>query len=185
VRLSTRIELGGRNMEKKVKEKMEGEMIWITWVEFLRAIKARKGLEETLAEIFPPRPFSDIEAITAKAEKAFPDLPEDVLGEVGKLEGLEVWQAENGEAELHITLPVKEPNLDALLKFLVRVGQPGEAIILREVKRLYKPDLNEGVRMKIAGWLIEEKRVRPLELGFLDPATGKFWEINPYTYLPV
>jgi hypothetical protein len=166
-------------MEKEVKE------MWITWVEFLRAIRVREGLEETLAEIFPPRPFSDIEAITAKVKRVFPDLPEDVLGEVGKLEGLEVWRAENGEAELHILLPVKEPNLDALLKFLVRVGQPGEAIILREVKRLYHPTLNDGVRVKVAGWVIEERGVRPLELGVFDPPTGRFWEVRPYTYLPV
>ncbi len=158
-------------------------MIWITWVEFLRAIKARKGLEETLAEIFPPRPFSDVEAITAKVKRAFPDLPEDVLGEVGKLEGLEVWRAENGEAELHIPLPVKEPNLGALLEFLGRVGEPGEAIVLREVRRLYKPDLNDGLRVRVTGWVIEKRGVRPLKLGVFDLATGKFWEINPYTYL--
>jgi len=167
----------------------EAKQVWVTWIEVLRGIKVRNGLEETLADIFLPRPFSDMGGITTKVRKAFPDLPEDTLAEVGKLAkdgGLEVWRLEeNGEAELHVPLPVGEPNLGALLDFLGRVGQPGEAIILREVKRLYKPDMNDGLRVKVAGWIIEEKGVRPLELGFLDPATGKFWEINPYTYLPV
>lgn len=160
-----------------------------TWIEFLRGIKVRNGLEETLADIFPPRPFSFGEAVIAKVKEAFPDLPEDTVAEVGKLiadGGLEVWRLEeNGEAELHVPLPVGEPNLDVLLDFLGRVGQSGEAIILREVKSLYRPDLNDGVRVKVAGWLIEDKGVRPLELGLFDPATGKFWGIGPYTYLPM
>jgi len=171
----------------KVKE-MEAKEVWVTWIEVLRGVKVRNGLEETLADIFPPRPFSDTQAIIAKVKKAFPDLPEDTLAEVGKLAkdgALEVWRLENGEAELHVPLPVGEPNLGALLDFLGRVGQPGEAIIFREVRRLYKPDLNDGLRVKVDGWLIEEKGVRPLELGVFDPATGKFWQINPYTYLPV
>ncbi len=172
---------------EKVKE-MEVREVWVTWVEVLRAVKVRKGLEETLVEIFSPRPFSDGEAMIARVKKAFPDLPEDIVGEVDKLiedGGLEVWRAENGEAELHVPLPVREPNLERLLEFLGRVGEPGEAIVLREVKRLYKPDLNDGIRLRVTGWVIEEGGVRPLELGVFDPATGKFWEINPYIYLPI
>jgi hypothetical protein len=168
-------------MEKEVKE------MWVTWVEFLRAVKVRNGLEEALAEIFPPRPFSDM-GTTTKVKRAFPDLPEDTLAEVGKLAedgGLEVWRGENGEAELHIPLPVREPNLERLLEFLGRVGEPGEAVVLREVKRLYHPTLNDGLRVRVAGWVIEEMGVRPLELGVFDPATGRVWEINPYTYLPI
>jgi hypothetical protein len=159
----------------------EAKQVWVTWIEVLRGIRVRKGLEEALAEIFPPRPFSDMGDITAKVKRALPDLPRDVLEEVGKLEGLEVWRAENGEAELHITLPVKEPNLEVLLEFLGRVGEPGEAIILREVKRL----LNDGIRVRVTGWVIEERGIRPLELGVLDPATGNFWKVHPYTYLAV
>ncbi len=171
---------------EKAKE-MEVREVWVTWVEVLRAVKVRKGLEETLVEIFPPRPFSDTKAITAKVKRAFPDLPEDIVTEVGKLVedgGLEVWQLD-GEAELHVPLPVREPNLERLLEFLGWVGEPGEAIVLREVKRLYKPDLNDGLRVKVAGWVIEEGGVRPLELGVFDPATGRFWGVHPYTYLPV
>jgi len=132
----------------------------------LGAVVLRKEVAEPLAALFagPYEGFADGLA------NLFPGLSAE---ETREAEKLKAYGADINEVVFRAWYPVVNPHLDGLLRFLGRVADPDQAIVVEEIK--VTP---WGVDHKLRGWkALGDGTFQPLQVGLKDPQTGEFWPL--------
>jgi hypothetical protein len=160
-------------MGKKAVEKEKDAVTWLR----LGGFTIREDAVEPLLALFAPAPTPG-GLFVDKFTKLFPEFSTEEAREIekfGKYGGAEILN-HNGDYHFRALLPVIDPRLDVVLRFLKRAAKPDQVIFAELVTVWFQ---GWGTDYKIKGWrVLKDGTLRPLELGFKDPETGEFWALQ-------